>query len=137
MAALLKRGIRKPYKAVKKQYTKHERQIKWIKTFITAILTVYDMGSDVALACNYYMNDQNTWGSLTIMFCFVPFFMGFMILCYIPANMFFCKEKVPPDEDAVKNIWLMWRLSECLIESCPQLILQLYIMALEDDNAKV
>ncbi len=124
---------KRPCKTVKKQYTKHEREIKWMKIFVTIILTVYDMGSDVALAVNYKMNGCNTWASLTILFCSVPFFVGFIILCCVPARVLFGKEKAPLNEDAVNQIWLMWRHAECLFESGPQLILQLYIMALPDN----
>ncbi len=125
--AVFKAVLKKPYKVVKKQYTKHERKIRLIKNIITACLTIFDMISDVVLASNYYINGRGSWCFLTILFIFFPFLLAPILLgiavCTACANR---HQATMSNSEIFSAYWLSWKAIECVFESGPQLILQIY-----------
>ena len=95
-----------------------------MKAAITVGLAIFDMISDLLLAVDYYKTGQDQWWfGLTLTFFLLPV----VVLALIGLVMLYEKNLQP---EALKA----WKTFECMAESGPQLILQLYIMALPDAN---
>ncbi len=95
-----------------------------LKLLITVGLTIFDMGSDIMLAMDYYYTGEYWWFALT----FTVFALPVVVLALIELFMLW-------DEDGFDAYLLKsWKVFECMAESGPQLILQLYIMALPSGN---
>ena len=92
-----------------------------IVTIFSIILSVADVVSDIVLAVDYCVTDNPWWCGLTWSFVTVP--LIFAPICLIAC---FCAE-----EDKRKQ-WKIWKSLEICFESGPQLLLQLYIMAITD-----
>ncbi len=93
-----------------------------LKAACTVCLTVFDMGSDIVLAVDYYQTGEDWWWfALTLTFFLLPV----LVLAVIGFFMLYQRRLIP---DSLKY----WKAFECMAESGPQLILQLYIMALPD-----
>ena len=93
------------------------------------ILTIFDITSDVVLAVDYYVTDNPWWCGLTMAFIALPFIVGVVFLgvyCYLPSS-----QKL-----SGQSVWNVWKGIEICFESGPQVILQLYILALKDLNPK-
>ncbi len=96
-----------------------------LKLLITVGLTIFDMGSDIMLAMDYYNTGEDWWWfTLALTFFLLPMIVLAMIGLY-----FLCSTS-GFDPDLLKA----WKVFECMAESGPQLILQLYIMALPSNN---
>ncbi len=96
-----------------------------LKLLFTIGLTLFDMGSDIILAVDYYKTGQDWWWfTLTLTFFLLPV----VVLALIGVGALLT-QSVDPD------VLKAWKVFECMVESGPQLILQLYIMALSDTNS--
>ncbi len=111
--------LRNIYLINKGIYLNNKCKLSRLKAVFTALLTLFDMGSDLILAVDYYNTGDEMWA-----FFLVPV----ILLLFVIAAMISDKKILP---EALKE----WKGFECMIESGPQLILQLYIMALPDANA--
>ena len=85
------------------------------------ILTAADIISDVVLAVDYCVTDNPYWCGLTWTFIAVPILMFFIIFFFLSAKRRSSQLKY-------------WKCTEICFESGPQLILQLYILALLDQD---
>ena len=93
-----------------------------LQLIFNIILTIFDVTSDVLLAVDYYLTDNPWWCALTAAFIALPLITGAVFLgvyCYLLPS-----EKL--------SVWNVWKGIEICFESGPQVILQLYILALED-----
>ncbi len=102
-----------------------------LKLLFTIGVTLFDMGSDIILAVDYYKTGEDWWWfTLTLIFFLLPVvvlaLIGFSILYY---------QIVDSDTTMDANALKAWKVFECMAESGPQLILQLYIMALPNTKA--
>ena len=93
-----------------------------VVTIFSIILTVADIISDIILAVDYCVTDNPWWCGLTWTFLGIPGLIGFLLLCIC---------FVDADENK-KKLWKVWKSIEICFESGPQLLLQLYIMAITD-----
>ena len=83
------------------------------------------MGSDIALAIDYSQTGDDWWFALTLTFFLLPAIGLLIVLCLFAVA----------DESSERGIiFKSWKLFECLFESCPQLVLQLYIMTLPNSQ---
>ena len=102
------------------------RSLGDIATDFSILLTVLDIVTDVTLAIDYCVTDNPWWYGLTWGFIAIPLITGpcFLCACYIDI-----------DDDSKKEkslLWKAWKSIEICFESGPQLLLQLYILALTD-----
>ncbi len=98
--------------------------------FITVTITILDMGSDLALVYNYYRNGEHWWWfSFTVAFLAIPVIVSIFIGLYAIY-------KACMNEKGIGRLWIVWKSIENVFESGPQLLLQLYIIALQsrEDN---
>ena len=96
-----------------------------LQLIFNIILTIFDVTSDVLLAVDYYVTDNPWWCGLTAAFIALPLITGTVFLgvyCYL----------LPSEKLSGKSVWNVWKGIEICFESGPQVILQLYILALED-----
>ena len=97
-----------------------------LQLIFNIILTIFDVTSDVLLAVDYYVMDNPWWCILTAAaFISLPLITGVVFLlvyCYL----------TPSEKLSGKSVWNVWKGIEICFESGPQVILQLYILALED-----
>ncbi len=105
--------------------------VKWIiGLMITIGLTIFDMVSDIILAVDYASTGKDDWWfALTLTFFLLPVIPLFFLLL---AALVECTEW-----RINFNIGLffhLWKQFECAAESGPQLILQLYILAVSSMN---
>ena len=97
---------------------------KAIMHALSAALTVVDYVSDIMLGFEYLTSNNPVWGGLTLAFIAGPAISAIYIGAYV------C-----PEEDKNKfgeKLFYIWKGSEVCLESGPQVILQLYILALSD-----
>ncbi len=152
----LKRVVKIPYKFAKKKVKKqkykvqrsveeHKYKVKLTYVIINACLTLFDVVSDLVLAVNYFRNGNYWWGGLTLAFFSVPFIIGVILVCdeICKRGCKSCLDRTDLDDelDQIRNEevffrWILWKgVAECVLESGPQLILQLYIMALPAESS--
>ena len=93
---------------------------KYFLNTISFILTVVDIISDVTLAVDYCVADNPWWCGLTWAFIAVPIITFFIIFIFFKSDR----------SSRLKH----WKCTEICFESGPQLILQLYILALMDQD---
>ncbi len=140
----LKDAVKKPYKFAKRKYVIHQGTIKRIKLIFTIGLSVFDIISDLVLAVNYFINGDTWWGGLTLAFFILPFIVFLLFLyfvCHVCTRMKDENEnenehenQIDENLDFLLGILLQPRALECILEAGPQLILQLYIMALPAES---
>ena len=92
-----------------------------VVTFFSIILSIADVASDIILAVDYCVTDNPWWCGLTWAFVAVPLILAPFVLFGC-----FCREQDKQDH------WKIWKGIEICFESGPQLLLQLYIMAITD-----
>ena len=106
-----------------------------IQLMITIGLTIYDMVSDIILAADYAStgeDDHDWWFALTLTFFLLPLLPLFLLLLltfviYVAEG---CSlQKIKDTNEAMAKFFHLWKQFECVAESGPQLILQLYILA--------
>ena len=99
-----------------------------IITIITIGLTVFDMVSDILLAMDYAETGEDEWWfALTLTFFILPLLPLLILLFFTIVAM--CKHgKEWFDYGDFEFYYPSWKQFECVAESGPQLILQLYIM---------
>ena len=90
-----------------------------ISDIINVILTVFDIVSDIVLAVDYCVTDNPWWCGLTWAFIAGPILLGIGVL------VLYCR-----DESNGRDSWKIWKAVELSLEAGPQLLLQLYILAL-------
>ena len=104
------------------------------------VLTCVDISSAIMLAIDYSVADSK-WSALTWAFIAGPFFTFLIIaLTYFYFNI--KNQKSESEQYANKKMifehpwhaWIYWKATELCLESGPQLILQLYIIALSEQN---
>ena len=88
---------------------------------INVIFTAADIISDVVLAVDYCVTDNPWWCGLTWTFIAVPIIMFFFIFLFFSASQSAAQLK-------------LWKYTEICFESGPQLMIQLYILALLDQD---
>ena len=108
-------------------------------------MSLFDMGSDVALGIDYCVTDNPWWCGLTWGFVAVPLIIGICVL--VPYFLYttlclWCQESDSRKEclDLQKDfpqLLTYLKVIEICLESGPQLLLQLYIIAVttEDPSA--
>ena len=100
--------------------------VKKLFTVFGIVLTAADIISDIVLAVDYCVTDNPWWCGLTWTFIAVPAFIRSLLLCGC-----FCEDD--DNSDLTKSeLWKFWKGFEICFESGPQLLLQLYIMAITD-----
>ena len=92
---------------------------KMISTIINVILTGFDIVSDFILAVDYCVTDNPWWCGLTWAFIVGPLLGGIGVL------VLYCR-----DDFNRATSWKGWKALELSLEAGPQLLLQLYILAL-------
>ncbi len=135
----LRHVVRKPSKFAKKKVREHKREITWLRILITAGLTLFDTISDLILAVNYHINGHKWWGVLTLIFFTQPFILGVIWFTRIAFGMVWIsmRKKGWKRRRSIYKLWLYWKAFECIMEAGPQLILQLYIMALPAESGSL
>ena len=89
--------------------------------------------SDVVLAVDYCVTDNPWWCGLTWAFITVPALTGPFFLCFCFYDFDFDDDDDDDDHNVTKTeFWKIWKSIEICFESGPQLLLQLYIMAITD-----
>ncbi len=64
-----------------------------LKFFIFNVLLVsLDIGSDVGTAVNFYNRGHSYWGSLTLLFIFMPFFARILVFLLNVSKCFSCNK---------------------------------------------
>ena len=114
---------------------------KIIQLMITIGLTIFDMVSDIILAADYANTGEDDWWfALTLTFFVLPliplfFLLLLTVLEYIGHGCSLSNMNQINKE--VAKYFHIWKQFECVAESGPQLILQLYILAISsmDENA--
>ena len=100
--------------------------VKKIFTVFGIVLTAADIISDIVLAVDYCVTDNPWWCGLTWTFIAVPGLIGLLVLCVCFRG----------NEQNKPKLWKIWKSIEICFESGPQLLLQLYIMAITDLDPK-
>ena len=100
-----------------------------ILSILSAILTIADMVSDVALAVDYCVMDNSWWCGLTWAFIAVPALLGLYLLSAFVTCSASC--------EGTSKEWRIWKGIEISLESSPQLVLQLYIISQSDLDPSV
>ena len=96
-----------------------------LQTIFNIILVAVDFVSDVTLAVDYCAVDTE-WCVQTLMFVGASVLAGLIIIvCY-------CCDAFSEDSRA----WRYWAAAEICLESGPQLVLQLYILALYEQDTE-
>ena len=103
----------------------YERPISRWKFAITLLLTVLDMGSDLALALEYYHSGQYYWFAFTFAFFAL---ITLYLLILLPYTVYIFCDSDAENDIYVKKYWIIWKTCESMFEAGPQLLLQLYIM---------
>ena len=95
---------------------------------VSIVLTAVDIISDVILAVDYCATDNPWWCGLTWTFIAAPIVAFPIIFC--------CCSETGGGRDDIRTPSKLkfWKCTEICFESGPQLILQLYILALQDQN---
>ena len=94
--------------------------------------TGFDIVSDIMLAIDYCMVDTQ-WCLLTWAFIAGPFLTLFIISCtYFCSDVF--KDKSDNGTKNPTHAWIYWKATEVCLEAGPQLVLQLYIIALSEQD---
>ena len=100
-----------------------------ILSILSAILTIADMVSDVALAVDYCVTDNPWWCGLTWAFIAVPALLGLYLLSAFVTCSASC--------EGTSKEWRIWKGIEISLESSPRLVLQLYIISQSDVDPSV
>ena len=90
-----------------------------ISDIINVILTGFDIVSDIILAVDYCVTDNPWWCGLTWAFIVGPILGGIGVL------VLYCQNELSGTES-----WKLWKAIELSLEAGPQLLLQLYILAI-------
>ncbi len=122
-------------KCLQNFYTRHEKKIKVIRKIFTAGLTLFDVVSDVVLTVTYFINGDYLYGGLTLLFFIKPFILGMCLSIGYVMDTCDTQSCLDIEKGEEENVfwymnWLSFKIWECIWEAGPQLILQLYIMAL-------
>ena len=100
-------------------------------TIINLVLAGADVVSDITLAIDYCTTDNPWWCGLTWAFLSVPLLLGILLVLGFLCTC--CDDNDDDDED-LAEMFFVWKLIEMCFESGPQLVLQLYIMALSEED---
>ena len=103
-----------------KLFIKSKKRLSRYVAIFSIILTVADVVSDVVLAVDYCVTDNPCWCGLTWTFIVVPVLAG---IPYLGICAF-------SNGDEKWQISRSWKITETCFEAAPQLLLQLYIIAL-------
>ncbi len=103
----------------------YERPVSRWKFAITLLLTILDMGSDLALALEYYHSGQYFWFAFTFAFFAL---ITLYLLILLPYTVYIFCDNDNQNDLYVKKYWIIWKTCESMFEAGPQLLLQLYIM---------
>ncbi len=103
-----------------------------IQLLITVGITIFDMVSDVMLAADYAKTGKDSWWfALTLTFFILPLPFLLLLVCF--TGLCLCAGGLCYDgwgPEGIKFPITLWKQFECVAESGPQLILQLYILAI-------
>ena len=104
-----------------------------ILNVLSVVLTLADIVSDLVMAFDYLLKNETLWFYLTLTFVILPLLsLGFILS---GTHIFFGKKPSESDiETKVVLGWRTWKTIELALESGPQLLLQLYIMALPNQE---
>ena len=103
-----------------KFFIKSKKKLVRYVAIFSFILTIADMVSDIVLAVDYCVTDNPWWCGLTWTFISVPVLAGIPYLCVCAFS----------NGDEKCQISKSWKITETCFEAAPQLLLQLYIIAL-------
>ena len=116
-----------------------------VQVVITISLTIFDMVSDIILAVDYYKTGMdNWWFALTLLFFLLPLLplILLLLMTFIGIiKLWTDRDPHPVSQGNAANeaklhlkdiapFYQLWKQFECVAASGPQLILQLYILAL-------
>ena len=101
--------------------------LKHAKQLLSVVLAVADLVSDIVLAVNYGVSGHKWWCGLTWVFIVVPLVVG--VVLFVKAFLDYKKGKA---RDGA--MWKLWKGVEICFESGPQMLLQLYIVALSESR---
>ncbi len=118
--------------------------VKKVMPIVTITLTVFDMVSDLALALEYRRLGDDLWYELTLTCLLGPaIVLGIILFILLIISI---QDKTGTGHfpmaflvacGDMEYVFLCWKYFECMFESGPQIILQLYIMAVDDiDDSK-
>ncbi len=105
-----------------------------ILTGLSVILTIADVVSDIIMAFDYWDKEEVLWFSLTWVFIILPI-LSFPVV--VPATKLLCLQMSDRNVQGAVTLWTTWKATELALESGPQLLLQLYIMALPDQDVSM
>ena len=108
-----------------KIFIKSKKKLGRCVPIYSIILTVADIVSDIVLAVDYCMTDNPRWCGLTLTFIAVPALAGIPYLCVCAFS----------NGDEKWQISRSWKITETCFEPAPQLLLQMYIIALKDPSS--
>ena len=103
-----------------KLFIRSKKKLGRYVAIFSIILTVADIVSDIILAVDYCVTDNPWWCGLTWTFIVVPVLAGIPYLCICAFS----------NGDEKWQISKSWKITETCFEAAPQLLLQLYIIAL-------
>ena len=103
-----------------KVFNKSKKKLGRFLAIFSIILTIADMVSDIVLAVDYCVTENPWWCGLTWTFITVPVLAGIPYLCV-------CAFSTGEEKWQISK---SWKITETCFEAAPQLILQLYIIAL-------
>ena len=93
-------------------------------------LTCVDISTAIILAIDYTVVNSE-WSALTWAFIAGPFFT-FVIITL--TYFYFSSKKENEIFEDVSNVWIYWKATELCLECGPQILLQLYIIALSEHD---
>lgn len=100
---------------------------------ISIVLTIPDIVTDIMLAIDYCSNGETQWCLLTFVFISPPLLLLFVLsvsCCWL------CVEKQLNGDNLLETgkFFKAWKAFEAVVESGPQLVLQLYIVTLPPND---